>query len=138
MGSIGSLVSIRKTLRLGDRRGMYILRMEIHCSLPLFDQTKIPQKFFVDHDRYLHQKVRADNSTKFFQRIDQPKGNQYRKMRGKFVWFSMRSSLGPSIIDLILRGFSKLEFFSVQSSAASSQATILYISSREKSIAYIV
>ena len=25
----------------------------------LFDQTKIPQKFFDDHDRYLHQKVRA-------------------------------------------------------------------------------
>ena len=56
--------------------------------VPFLDQTKIPQKFFVDHDRYLHQKVRADNSTNFFQRIDQPKGNQYRKMRGKFVWFS--------------------------------------------------
>ena len=92
----------------------------MHCSLPLLIRQKYRRnKFFVDHDRYLHQKVRADNSTNFFQRIDQPKGNQYRKMRGKFVWFSVRSSLGPSIIDLILRGFSKLEFFSVQSSAGS-------------------
>lgn len=84
---------------------MYILRMEIYCYVPflLFDQTKIPQKFFVDHDRYHTSKGESLQQHKLLSEDKSTQGQPISKdTRYTIVWF-MRSSLGSSIIDLILR-----------------------------------
>jgi hypothetical protein len=101
----------------------------------LFDQTKTPQKVFDDHDRYLHQKVRTYNSANFFQRIDQPKGNECRRIRGKFVRF-MCSSLGPSSILRVLEA--RVLFRSTKRTVKSGYYFVYFQVSREKSITYIV